>query len=422
MEPSPATGGSETTRLVSPRDRGGAGGGLRLKSLFTEPSEPLPEEPKPVEMSFHHCHRDPLPQPGLTPERLQAQRQLCAACAVCCVFMAGEVVDVGSMMGSLFSLWLSTRPATRTMTFGWHRSEWPLCCTRPGPTTATGPGGQSMHRWRRGLGSPCPWGTPASGRPLSTCWGTFCRALGCWPPPSSSTSSLNTRQLTPSAPFSSPSVLLDPPLPPSEMFSASSWKVPPEMWGLNLCGIPCCQCQEFGQPTSCTCGPLRLLTMLPPHTWPLPSSAFSATTSNVASLMVGWLLPPALLAPALLAVILDPAPSPARSPTVYRISSQNHTRQPRLHWQLPTRPFQLKALREQAPDAQAQRPWLTGPAAPRHVRSSRTGARTRVPCIGRRTLNHCATREARSDLFSQGNIFKEFIQEKVSVKSSGPDI
>ncbi|TKC48928.1 hypothetical protein EI555_007077 [Monodon monoceros] len=142
MEPSPATGGSETTRLVSPRDRGGAGGGLRLKSLFTEPSEPLPEEPKPVEMSFHHCHRDPLPQPGLTPERLQAQRQLCTACAVCCVFMAGEVVggylahslaimtdaahllaDVGSMMGSLFSLWLSTRPATRTMTFGWHRSE-----------------------------------------------------------------------------------------------------------------------------------------------------------------------------------------------------------------------------------------------------------------------------------------------------------
>ena len=48
----------------------------------------------------------------------------------------------------------------------------------------------------------------------------------------------------------------------------------------------------------------------------------------------------------------------------------------------------------QAPDAQAQRPWLTGPAAPRHVGSSRTGARTRVPCIGKRTFNHCATREA----------------------------
>ena len=48
----------------------------------------------------------------------------------------------------------------------------------------------------------------------------------------------------------------------------------------------------------------------------------------------------------------------------------------------------------QAPDAQAQQLWLTGPAAPRHVGSSRTGTRTRVPCIGRRTPNHCATREA----------------------------
>ena len=48
----------------------------------------------------------------------------------------------------------------------------------------------------------------------------------------------------------------------------------------------------------------------------------------------------------------------------------------------------------QAPDVQAQQPWLTGPAAPRHMGSSRTGARTHVPCIGRRTLNHCTTREA----------------------------
>ncbi|XP_032484566.1 isochorismatase domain-containing protein 1 isoform X4 [Phocoena sinus] len=48
----------------------------------------------------------------------------------------------------------------------------------------------------------------------------------------------------------------------------------------------------------------------------------------------------------------------------------------------------------QAPDVQAQRPWLTGPAAPRHVGSSQTGARTHVPCISRWTPNHCATREA----------------------------
>ena len=53
----------------------------------------------------------------------------------------------------------------------------------------------------------------------------------------------------------------------------------------------------------------------------------------------------------------------------------------------------LVACGAQAPDAQAQQPWLTGPAAPRHVGSSQTRARTRVPCIGRQTFNHCATRE-----------------------------
>ena len=35
-----------------------------------------------------------------------------------------------------------------------------------------------------------------------------------------------------------------------------------------------------------------------------------------------------------------------------------------------------------------------GLVAPRHVGPSQTRARTRVPCIGRQTLNHCATREA----------------------------
>ena len=35
-----------------------------------------------------------------------------------------------------------------------------------------------------------------------------------------------------------------------------------------------------------------------------------------------------------------------------------------------------------------------GPAAPRHVGPSQTRARTRVPRIGGRILNHCATREA----------------------------
>ena len=43
--------------------------------------------------------------------------------------------------------------------------------------------------------------------------------------------------------------------------------------------------------------------------------------------------------------------------------------------------------------AQAQQLWCTGLVALRHVGSSQTRARTRVPCTGRRIVNHCATRE-----------------------------
>ena len=48
--------------------------------------------------------------------------------------------------------------------------------------------------------------------------------------------------------------------------------------------------------------------------------------------------------------------------------------------------------------------WLTGLVAPRHVGSSQTRARTRVFCIGRRILNHCATREAPLSLLRGASI------------------
>ena len=59
----------------------------------------------------------------------------------------------------------------------------------------------------------------------------------------------------------------------------------------------------------------------------------------------------------------------------------------------------LSCCGAQAPDAQAQQLWLTGPVAPQHVGSSQTRARTRVPCISRQILNHCATREAPHSVF-----------------------
>ena len=60
----------------------------------------------------------------------------------------------------------------------------------------------------------------------------------------------------------------------------------------------------------------------------------------------------------------------------------------------------------QAPDAQAQQLWLTGLVAPRHVGSSQTRARTRVPCIGRQILNHCATREAPPAIYLIAKMFE----------------
>ena len=64
----------------------------------------------------------------------------------------------------------------------------------------------------------------------------------------------------------------------------------------------------------------------------------------------------------------------------------------------------LSCCGAQAPDAQAQQLWLTGPTAPRHVGSSQTRARTQVPCIGRQILNHCATREALGFSISVKNV------------------
>ncbi|XP_052475892.1 zinc transporter 2-like [Carassius gibelio] len=88
-----------------------------------------------------HCHslkETHLKQQGKT----QARRKLLITCAVCLIFMIGEVIggyaahslaimtdaahlltDFGSISISLFSLWISSRPPSKHLTFGWHRSE-----------------------------------------------------------------------------------------------------------------------------------------------------------------------------------------------------------------------------------------------------------------------------------------------------------
>ena len=57
---------------------------------------------------------------------------------------------------------------------------------------------------------------------------------------------------------------------------------------------------------------------------------------------------------------------------------------------------------------QAQQLWCMGLVAPRHMGSSWTRDRTRVPCIGRQILNHCATRKVLQDFLKLEVIFQVF--------------
>ena len=69
----------------------------------------------------------------------------------------------------------------------------------------------------------------------------------------------------------------------------------------------------------------------------------------------------------------------------------------------------------------AQQLWLAGLVAPQHVGSSKTRARTRVPCIGRWILNHCATREALLILLELSTAFPLFqLSLKIFLKRTSP--
>ncbi|KAM6964928.1 zinc transporter 2 [Aplochiton taeniatus] len=89
-----------------------------------------------------HCHGNRTTVCEDSADKLLAKKKLYIASIVCLFFMIGEVIggylahslaimtdaahlltDFGSMMVSLFSLWISSRPPTKTMNYGWHRSE-----------------------------------------------------------------------------------------------------------------------------------------------------------------------------------------------------------------------------------------------------------------------------------------------------------
>ncbi|XP_063080230.1 proton-coupled zinc antiporter SLC30A2-like [Engraulis encrasicolus] len=88
-----------------------------------------------------HCHQDTTTW-AEDREKQLAKRKLIVTSVVCLVFMIGEVIggyaahslaimtdaahlltDFTSILVSLFSLCISSRPPSKAMTFGWHRSE-----------------------------------------------------------------------------------------------------------------------------------------------------------------------------------------------------------------------------------------------------------------------------------------------------------
>ncbi|CAH7124197.1 Slc30a8 [Phodopus roborovskii] len=99
-----------------------------------------PEQPEAG--GIYHCHSSFKATENRASKQVPAKRRLCAASAICFVFMVAEVVgghvagslavltdaahlliDLTSFLLSLFSLWLSSRPPSKQLTFGWYRAE-----------------------------------------------------------------------------------------------------------------------------------------------------------------------------------------------------------------------------------------------------------------------------------------------------------
>ncbi|XP_017349744.1 zinc transporter 2 [Ictalurus punctatus] len=144
-----APGNSEKSHLIN--ERNARTYSLKLKSEFPGSKESYPsrvyengEATGAIELQRPvgaHCHGSKA-QWEENRDTLLAKKKLYIASIICLVFMIGEVIggylahslaimtdaahlltDFGSMMVSLFSLWISYRPPTKTMNFGWHRSE-----------------------------------------------------------------------------------------------------------------------------------------------------------------------------------------------------------------------------------------------------------------------------------------------------------
>ncbi|XP_019401637.1 PREDICTED: zinc transporter 8 [Crocodylus porosus] len=140
-----STKGLERTCLVSERDTKKYS--FALDSIELQKNnlsqDTHQEEPEDSECNLLcDCQSQSKSYESRKREQCQATRKLCAASVICLIFMIAEItggwiagslavmsdaahilVDLASFLISLFSLWLSSKPATKQLTFGWHRAE-----------------------------------------------------------------------------------------------------------------------------------------------------------------------------------------------------------------------------------------------------------------------------------------------------------
>ncbi|XP_075995583.1 proton-coupled zinc antiporter SLC30A8 [Genypterus blacodes] len=95
-----------------------------------------------TDSGIKHCHDNSHAKEDRDKERKVARKRLYVVSVICLIFMVGEIlggyfagslavmtdaahllVDFLSFVISLCSLWLSSRPATHTLSYGWHRAE-----------------------------------------------------------------------------------------------------------------------------------------------------------------------------------------------------------------------------------------------------------------------------------------------------------
>ncbi|XP_031978716.1 zinc transporter 8 [Corvus moneduloides] len=136
----------ERACLVSERDTKKYSLALDRMSWLQKNSNEERQQQEAVANPAYHCHSYSQAYENRKREQHQARRKLCVASVICTFFMIAEItgeyvcgqiagslavvtdaahilVDLTSFMISLFSLWLTSKPPTKQLTFGWHRAE-----------------------------------------------------------------------------------------------------------------------------------------------------------------------------------------------------------------------------------------------------------------------------------------------------------